>query len=268
MIWPFRSRRALTIDTDVLSRLQLTQPWLRGLDAEEQALLCQRMAEFLTRKSLSAAQGLVLDDDMRLAIAAQACLPVLHLGLAQYDDFSEIVVHPGAFRVRRTLQHDNGLVTDTHEDLAGEAMAGGPVILSWDDIATPQAPTATNLVIHEFAHKLDLADGVADGCPPMSPALRRLWQPTLEAAFDDLCRQLEDIERAIPPDVDPESEEADSWYDELALDPYATTDLAEFFAVATEAFFVDPMRLHACFPALSHILVTFFRQDPLARATL
>lgn len=268
MIWSLRPRRTLAIDTAVLARLQLTQPWLRGLDAQERTLLCELMAEFLTRKTLSAAQGLMLDDTMRIAIAAQACLPILRLGLSHYDDFSEIVVHPGAFKVHRTLVDEFGLVTEVDDILAGEAMAGGPVILSWDDIEPAQAMPGTNLVIHEFAHKLDLADGVADGCPPLPASLRRIWLPTLEAAFEQLCEQLGDIERAIPPDMDPESAEADAWYAELPLDPYATTDLPEFFAVASEAFFVAPVQLHANFPELCNNLATLFRQDTLMRATL
>jgi Mlc titration factor MtfA (ptsG expression regulator) len=268
MFWSLRPRRAVAIDTAVLARLQLTQPWLRGLDAQEQVLFCELMAEFLTRKTLSAAQGLILDDTMRIAIAAQACLPILRLGLSHYDDFSEIVVHPGAFKVRRTLVDEIGLVTEVDDMLAGEAMAGGPVILSWDDIDPAQALPGTNLVIHEFAHKLDLADGIADGCPPLPSSLRRIWLPTLEAAYEQLCQQLDDIERAIPPDVDPESVDADPWYAELAMDPYATTDLSEFFAVASEAFFVAPVQLHANFPELCNNFATLYGQDTLARATL
>ena len=103
---------------------------------------------------------------MRVAIAAQACLPILELGLDWYAGWTGIVVYPGDFRVRRTETDEDGVVHEWDDELAGEAMPGGPVVLSWDAAANdPQI----NVVIHEFAHKLDMLNGAADGVPPLHP---------------------------------------------------------------------------------------------------
>jgi Mlc titration factor MtfA (ptsG expression regulator) len=266
MIWPLGPRRRLEIDADAFTRLQADLPYLRGLSAGEADRLRTLIAQFLSTKSFSGAHGLEPDDTMRLTIAAQACLPVLHLGLAPYDDFVEIVIHPTAFEVRRQVVDDDGLVHEFDDVLAGEAMDGGPVVLSWGDISGAERDPTGNVVIHEFVHKLDMADGEADGCPPM-PALRREpWRATLEAAYDDFVAEVEAVEAAIPRHVDPESEAADRWYGRLPLDPYAATDEAEFFAVAAEAFFVEPETLAASMPALFDLFRAYFRQDTLARA--
>jgi Mlc titration factor MtfA (ptsG expression regulator) len=273
MIWPRKARRELTVDLPVWERLQADWPCLRGLSDAESDLMRELIAGFLTSKTVSGAQGLAPDDDMRLAIAAQACLPILHLGLAHYDDFVEIVVHPGAFLVQRQHTDEDGLVHEFDDVLAGEAMEGGPVVLSWDDIrpqtAHHDAPdqSMSNIVIHEFVHKLDMADGQANGCPPMPASLRPRWETTLFEAFDDFCRQLDAIEVAIPGDIDPDSEAADAWYARLPLDPYAATDEAEFFAVAAEAFFVSPISFQRSYPNLYKCFSAYFRQDPVARVS-
>jgi Mlc titration factor MtfA (ptsG expression regulator) len=271
MIWPRKARRELAIDLPVWERLQADWPCLRGLSTSESDRMRELIAHFLTSKTVTGAQGLEPDDEMRLSIAAQACLPILHLGLAHYDDFVEIVVHPGAFLVRRQLTDEVGLVHEFEDILAGEAMEGGPVVLSWDDIrpqigtheAAQQQPS--NIVIHEFVHKLDMADGEANGCPPMPARLKQRWETTLFEAFDDFSSQLDAIEAAIPADIDPESEAADAFYAQLALDPYAATDEAEFFAVCAEAFFVSPKGFQRSYPSLYDCFSAYFRQDPVAR---
>jgi len=275
MIWPRKARRELAIDIPVWERLQADWPCLRGLSESESDRMRELIAGFLTSKTINGAQGFAPDDDMRLAIAAQACLPVLHLGLAHYSDFVEIVVHPGAFLVRRQLTDEDGLVHEFEDILAGEAMDGGPVVLSWDDIrpqtaaddALQQQQQPSNIVIHEFVHKLDMADGQANGCPPMPASLKKRWEATLSDAFDDFSGQLDAVEAAIPADIDPESDEADAFYAQLPLDPYAATDEAEFFAVAAEAFFVSPESFQRSFPSLYECFSVYFRQDPIARIT-
>jgi Mlc titration factor MtfA (ptsG expression regulator) len=264
MIWPLGPRRPLAIDPPAWQRLQARLPWLRGLPADDADRMRELVAEFLSHKTFTGTHGLEPDDDMRLTIAAQACLPVLRLGLRAYDDFVEIVVYPSAFGVRRRFTDDDGLVHEFDDVLAGEAMDGGPVVLSWEDVESPGDGSA-NVVIHEFVHKLDLADGIADGCPPMPAGLRARWVAAMERAHEAFVEALEDVEAELPPDVDPESEEADDWYADLPLDPYAATDPSEFFAVASEAFFVDPETLDAAFPELFALFVEYFRQDPRAR---
>jgi MtfA peptidase len=267
MIWPFGPRRRLAVDATTIEGLTPTQPWLDRLSIPERERLAALMAEFLTGKTLTGVQGLELDDPMRLAIAAQACLPVLNLSLAHYGTFNEVVIHPSSFEVRRTLTDDLGLVTEWDDVLSGETLDGGPVVLAWDaaagiDPSDPETQAPGNVVIHEFAHKLDMADSEADGCPPMPLALAHRWRPALEAAYLQFCRQLDDLEAAIPADIDPESEAADAWYAALPIDPYAATDPAEFFAVGCEAFFTDDGAFARAFPALHDCFVAYFRQDP------
>lgn len=238
-------------------------PWLRTLSRDELGRLRALCTSFLAAKTITGVAGAEPGSRARLSIAAQACLPVLELGLGGYRDFVEVIVYPGAFRVRREVTDELGLVHEVDDVLAGEAMPGGPVVLSWEDVR--DGGDDMNVVIHEFVHKLDLADGVADGCPPMPAARARAWQATLSAAFEAFVAQVEAVERRIPDHVDPESAEAAEWWDSLPLDPYAATDESEFFAVAAESFFIDPLRLRDAFPALHAEFTAFFRQDPAAR---
>jgi MtfA peptidase len=268
MIWPLGPRRRLAIDDDAWRRLLDDVPMLPALGADDALRLRELIAAFLSTKTFSGAHGLEPDDAMRLAIAAQACLPVLRRGLAAYDDFVEIVVHPTAFAVRRRIHDDDGVTHEFDDVLAGEAMDGGPVVLSWDDVAGDGRAPGTNVVIHEFVHKLDMADGEADGCPPMPTSRRGAWRTTLQAAYDRFVDALEAIEDALPADIDPESEAADAWYATLPLDPYAATDEAEFFAVAAEAFFVEPDRFECAFPDLFVQFVMYFGFDPRPRAEI
>lgn len=262
MIWPWEKRRSISIDESVWARLVRALPWLNGLPASDALQLRRLMARFLTDHSITGAHGLQITDEMRLLVSVQACLPVLRLGLDAYDAFSEVIVHPSAFRVRRQIESDAGAVLEFDDILAGEAIDGGPVVISWPDVQDMSGQSDGNLVIHEFAHKLDLADGAADGCPPMWSGHRRAWMQSLHTAFDEFNRMLDRVEAAIPPEVDPESEQAAPWLSLLPLDPYAATDPAEFFAVATEKFFVDPCGLSAEFPDFYAQAVRYFGLDP------
>lgn len=239
-------------------------PFALHLDAQALERLRALCEEFLRRKTFTGTHGLEITPGMRTAIAAQACLPALNLGLRAYDDFVEIVVYPDQFLVPRKRIDDAGVVHESLEALAGEAMDRGPVVLSWADAAPGEQ--AANVTIHEFVHKIDLADGEADGIPPLPPRLRARWEAALHEAYDDFCDWLDEIERAIPRHVDPESEAADPWFADLPLDPYAATDPAEFFAVSGEAFFTAPEALSQVYPQWYTLLADFFRQDPLSGA--
>ena len=126
-------------------------------------------ARFLADKEFHGANGMAITDTVAVAIAAQAVLPVLHLGLGWYDDFVGIVVHPDEVLARRTVHDETGVVHHYEEVLAGEAMDGGPVMLNWRDVegAGATADQGYNVVIHEFVHKIDMRDGTPDGCPPL-----------------------------------------------------------------------------------------------------
>lgn|SRR5690606_1817207 len=245
-----------------------THPFLAALDAAEAEQLLARAAWLLASKNLNGARGLEPTDFMRLSIAAQAALPILNLPPELYEGWDEIIVYPESFSIPRVRQDEAGVVHEYDEAAAGEAWDGGPVILSWAD-ALP-ADGAFNVVIHEFAHKLDLLSGQADGMPGLGahPDLRpRDWRRVLDDSLDRFVAALDAIEAAIPPDVDPESEAADAWYARLPLDPYAAADEAEFFAVSSEHFFVDPAPLAEALPEWYGLLRAYYRQDPLARLT-
>lgn len=241
-------------------------PFVAPLSADEQQALQQRVAWILASKNINGAAGLEPDDAMRLAIATQAALPILHLSPTLYEGWDEIIVYPGGFSIPRQTQDADGVVHEYIEDAAGEAWEGGPVVLSWNDVRNTEG--AFNVVIHEFAHKLDLAAGEADGMPSLHahPELRaRVWRDVLDDSLGRFQEALDAIEADIPPDMDPESEAADAWYAQLPLDPYAATDEAEFFAVSSEHFFVDPAPLAAALPDWYELLRAYYRQDTLAR---
>ncbi len=133
--------------------------FMRGLNAEENRRLCLIAADFLARKSMVGAAGLVITDKMQVEIAAQACILVLELGVDSYDGWSDIIVYPSQFIPEREVVDEIGVVHTSRDALAGEAWLGGPVILSYEDVAvtaTDSAVAGFNVVIHEFAHKLDM----------------------------------------------------------------------------------------------------------------
>ena len=233
---------------DAVWQLTLAQyPFLANRSITDQARLHMLTAQFLTQKQFSGAHGLVVTDEMAIAIAAQACLPVLNLGLKFYDDFKSIVVHPGTMVARRSVVDAAGVHHFYQETLAGEAMEGGPVTLSWQDVAASSDHLARgyNLVIHEFVHKLDMRDGAANGCPPQpSRAARTQWQATMQAAFLLFTEQVAMAERfgaQLP------------W-----LDAYGATSPAEFFAVTSEAYFVNPDQFALDFADLKLLFDTYF----------
>lgn len=224
-------------------------PFLAALDAAQRERLRSMCALFLAGKEFTAMGGLALTDEMAVAIAAQACLPVLELGLAAYGGFVGIVVHPGEVLARRELADEHGIVHRYAEVLSGEAMEGGPVMLSWHDVAEAgrSAADGYNVVIHEFIHVLDRHDGITDGMPPLpDAAARRHWKQVIEAAYERLRRALEAGRTSF-------------------LDPYGAQSLEEFFPVAAEAFFVAPHALRQEQPALYELFAGYFRQDPAAR---
>jgi len=254
------------IDPDRWSALLAAYPFLAALDAAEREALRARTAWLLASKTMNGAQGLELTDAMRLAIAAQAALPILHLEPTLYEGWNEIIVYPGGFAIPRSQVDDDGITHEYVEEAAGEAWDGGPIVLSWSDAG--RHTDAFNVVIHEFAHKLDLQGGDADGMPSLhahrdlSP---RMWRRVLEASYDSFVQLLERTEASIPSDVDPEGPDADVYYAALPLDPYAATDEAEFFAVSSEHFFTDPAPLAAALPQWFALLEQYYRQDPLRR---
>lgn len=239
-------RRAIP---DTLWAVTLAQlPFLANRPKNELERLRKLASLFLDDKEFTGAGGLVVNDAMAVNIAAQACLPVLNLGLQAYRSFVGIVVHPDEVVARREVTDDDGIVHAYDEVLAGEAMEGGPVMLSWHDVRTAgeSADWGYNVVIHEFAHVLDMGDGQADGVPPLPDAQARdAWLKCLDTEYERFCD-------AVDSGVD------------TVLDPYGASGVDEFFAVAAEGFFVTPKAMRAEHPDLYEMLARYFRQDPAA----
>jgi hypothetical protein len=222
-------------------------PFVRRLDPQEMARLREWVVLFLHDKAFSAAAGLVLTEPMRLNIATQACVLILGLDPDYYRGWSEIIVYPAQFVPRHQYTDEHGVVHETAHAHMGEAWLHGPVVLSWDDVAGARAMDGVNVVIHEFAHKLDMRNGEPNGFPPLHADMsRKAWAETFSAAYQDFCDRVDRDEGT-------------------AIDPYASESPGEFFAVLSEVFFEVPDLLQDEYPAVYGQLRQFYRQDPAAR---
>jgi MtfA peptidase len=246
----FRNRRR----RQILSRRAIPDAvWSSVVDqlpilARRDPATLQRLRElallFLHEKRIVPAGGLAIDDAMRVRIAALACLPILELGLDSYDGVLSIIVYPDEFVVpNREHVDDAGVVHIGDDVLSGEAWEQGPIVLAWKDVMDSGRGEGFNVVVHEFAHKLDLLGGEMDGMPALHRDMRSAdWIDLFQSAYDDLRSRLDRGE--------------ETW-----LDPYAAEEPAEFFAVCTEMFFDVPDEFRAEYPALYAQLRAFFKQD-------
>lgn len=220
--------------------------WPLLTDAEQRRLL-QITDELLSRKRWEAAQGFDLDDTMRVVIAAQAALLVLELSIEHYRLVSGIIVHPSTLHSSGVHAGPSpGTVSADRLAVLGLAQGGrGPVALAWDQAlaGAQRVQRGHNVVLHEFAHKLDMVDGAVDGTPILPEDLRADWVTVCTKVYDDLVAG-----RPRPP-----------------MRWYGATNPGEFFAVATEVFFEQPDDLADQEPALYDVLRRFYRQDPAAR---
>ena len=253
MVWSFRNwrrRRIQQHDTlpepawrDAIASL----PLLGGLSGDELNRLRELVILFLHEKELVAAGGVVLSDDMRLKIAAQACLPILNLGLDYYAGWVSVIVYPDEFVPEYEFMDEDGVVHHVREPMIGESWERGPVILSGADVEHSGEHDGVNVVIHEFAHKLDMLNGAPDGFPPLHREMdRATWTRAFSGAFADFSAKVESGAEAV-------------------IDPYAAESPAEFFAVMSEAFFEIPHTLQREYPEVYRQLAAFYRQDPAAR---
>ncbi|MEO6974510.1 MAG: M90 family metallopeptidase [Gallionella sp.] len=238
----------------ILRRNQIPQPvWhgvtrqikvLQGLDAVQMAHLRELTTWFLHSKGINGVQGLEVTFEMRVAVAAQACLLILNLDTDYFDDWVEVVLYPDAFRVNHQRVDALGLLHNEANELTGEAWLRGPVVLSWADVERDSyhSQSGHNVVLHEFAHKLDGLNGVANGLPPLRRGMKlKKWAEDFSVAYDALCMQVVAGEAAC-------------------INPYAATNPAEFFAVTTEYFFTAPDILKNCYPGVHEQLALFYRQ--------
>jgi len=249
--WWRRWRRRRVLDQraipDALWHFTLLRfPFLAARDDADLVALREMTTIFLADKEFTGTDGLVVTDAMAVAIAAQACLPALKLGMRWLDGFVGIVVHEDAVVARREIEDDDGVVHAYDEELSGEAMQGGPVMLAWRDVddAGASAADGYNVVVHEFAHVIDMRGGVTAGLESADPESERgRW---LNALADEYERFADALDRD----------------EETFLDPYGGQSIEEFFAVAAEAFFVAPVALKAEQAPVYELLEGFFGQDP------
>lgn len=225
----------------------LALPVLTGLDGAERETLRELAQRLLGDKTFSPVSGASPTGLDMAMIATLAALPILHLGYKWYAGWNEVIIYPEQFVPERDVTDAYGVVHRVHRPLSGEAWEGGPLILSLDDVAWSGQGEGFNVVIHEFAHKLDMKNGRADGRPPMHSGMSgAVWAAAFTHAYQDFQRRLQRRE-----------------YTEI--DPYAGESPAEFFAVLTEYFFELPDLLRQVFPAVYQQMSLFYRQDPFAR---
>jgi Mlc titration factor MtfA (ptsG expression regulator) len=222
-------------------------PYSAKLDAADRGELEGLVRIFLAEKSFEGCGGLELTEEIKVTIAAQASLLLLHRENDMYPGVEAILVYPGAYRAP-TRQSEGGVVIEGEQARLGESWTRGVVVLAWDHVkhGAAQPADGQNVVLHEFAHQLDAEDGSMDGAPDLGARARyTTWAHVLGGEFGDLSRRLHEGLRTD-------------------IDPYGATNPAEFFAVVTEMFFEKPRAMSRRHPALYAELAAFYKQDPAA----
>ena len=228
--------------------LQRRWPGFAQLPADQQLQLKKHVQVLLAEKAFIGCQGLVVTDEMRVLVAAQAALLLLNRRAGYFRNLRQILLYPGAFVVDRPATQNSGVVHDQRRALAGESWQQGQVILSWDDVQAGAAVTddGHNVVIHEFAHQLDQENGPANGAPLLGQRGRyERWAQVMATEFKALQQRVQAGEPTL-------------------LDAYGGTDPAEFFAVCSETFFERPHELATQHPALFNELATYYATNPLS----
>lgn len=226
-------------------------PLAKDLTNEEFDRLQRLIAVFLRDVPMDGCNDLVLTENMRIVIAAQACLPILNLPFPWYPKVKHVLVYPDAFAPRATRLEPSGSIPKAPPPTAGQAYLHGTVILSWQSAETgiTDAKDGYNPIIHEFAHLLDAEDGAFDGIPVLEPPSNYArWTQVFQLHYGGLVKRHRKKKK-----------------NKASLRPYGSTNRAEHFAVAVESFFEKPTYLRERSPALYAELVAYFRQDPAAR---
>ena len=236
-----------SLSPDLWQKTLMQLKFLHGLSPDEIARLQQYVILFLHNKQISGTHGLIITEEMRVMIAAQACILILELDLDYYDNWIEIIVYPGKFIIDHDYADENGIVHHARQIVSGESWLAGPIILSWQDAAAFRVESGYNVVIHEFAHKLDMLHEGANGCPILHANMSaQAWHDIFSKAYTNFCKQVNLGEVTI-------------------IDPYAAESPAEFFAVLSEVFFTLPLVIKQHFPSVYEQLALFYRQDTAKR---
>ncbi|MBX3261913.1 MAG: zinc-dependent peptidase [Labilithrix sp.] len=239
---PFPREWAEIVDRNV--------PLARALPEADQRELERLILAFIDDKTFEGAGGFEVNDEVRVTIAAQACVLLLHRDTEIYPELDTVLVYPSAY-VAKTRSHDGPVVIEGDVPRLGESWERGLVVLAWDAVqrGTANVGDGHNVVLHEFAHQLDQEDGVMDGAPDLGKRARyATWARVLGEEYADLVDRVH-AGRAAD------------------IDPYGATSPPEFFAVVTEMFFEKPVALRARHPELYATLADFYRQDPASFAT-
>lgn len=219
--------------------------WHR-LGAGDRKELQEHMHVFLAEKVFEGAAGFTVTEEMKVTIASQASLLLLHRNVDYFPRVTSIVLYPDEYAAPHWQMDEAGIVTEGVDWRSGEAWGGGSLVLSWKDViwGTTRPEDGYNVVLHEFAHELDMEDGFTDGTPPLGDRKDyEEWRSVLQQEFDAMRKKLELQQPTF-------------------LDPYAGDHPAEFFAVAVEAFFELPRAMKEHHPALYEVLQKYFLQDP------
>jgi Mlc titration factor MtfA (ptsG expression regulator) len=251
----FKSKRREALRGRLLSAEQRATigrnvPYVATLSEEDQRELAGHIQVFLAEKTFEGCGGLVMTDEIRITIAAQACILLLHRETDYYPGLESILVYPSTYVVKNTRRKLGSLVVESDEARLGESWVRGTVVLAWDAVqrGASNFHDGHNVVLHEFAHQLDAEDGDMDGAPLLGKrSLYSAWAHALGAEYEEL---LERVAAHKPGDID----------------PYGATSPAEFFAVLTEAFFGTGVQLKSKHPELYEVLREFYRQDPAGGA--
>jgi Mlc titration factor MtfA (ptsG expression regulator) len=224
--------------------LEGSVPLYRRLPPEDREELHGHVQILLAEKRFEGAAGLDVTDRMRLVVAAQAGVLLLHRATDFCPKLVSVLLYPGEYSVKEEVENDHGLVEEIDEARVGESWRTGTLILSWEDVERDLTDDLQNVVLHEFAHQLDAESGDLNGAPILADrSVRSRWAGAMTETFERLGEAVERDEETL-------------------LDPYGAEDPAEFFAVATEAFFLVPAELEGEEPALYAVLRDYYRQDP------
>ncbi|KAA3624774.1 MAG: hypothetical protein DWQ08_10015 [Proteobacteria bacterium] len=235
------------IDARDWSQMCAGVPLFAMLSDDERERMCSLATIFLAEKNVVCVQGVELTSNQLSLLAGLAVLPILNLDSDWYEGVKDLVIYPAEFVARREETDDDGVVHVRRMPLSGESWQRGPVILSWPDVEASLELDGYNVVVHEFAHKLDMLDGAPNGIPPLHRGMNRsAWAKACRDAFDRLNADL-DAGR------------------ETVVDPYAAEEPGEFFAVLSEMFFERPLDLEEEYPAVYEQFRAFYRQDPAGR---
>lgn len=221
-------------------------PFYDGMPAEQQRELKNLIKRFLDDKTFVPCAGQSVDDEVRVSIAAQACLLLLNRPTSEYGQLRHILVYPGHFRVNRPYHDEAGLVSQDHSVLAGESWDNGRLVLAWDSVeeGARDFSDGYNVVLHEFAHQLDQENGVANGSPLLqSTGGYASWAKVFSDEFEHLQQAVDSQQNSV-------------------FDYYGATHPAEFFAVATETFYEKPDEMAERHPELFGQLRDYYRVDP------